>query len=109
LFVNRFLVRICLPFVDHPQDTVTPCLASHSGSDGEGGFSFSRGAYRSCSPTFFFDTVGAKKKVRKKETQRTFRRLRAATKGAAFGNCKLLKKFDQNFAIDSAWSPKTQV
>ena len=26
-----------------------------------------------------------------------FRRVRAATKGSAFGNRKLLKKFDQNF------------
>jgi len=26
-----------------------------------------------------------------------FRRLRTATKGSAFGNCKLLKKLEQNF------------
>jgi hypothetical protein len=37
-------------------------------------FSFPREAFRLCSPTFFFDTVGAKKKVHKKETPRSVSR-----------------------------------
>ncbi|MBE6621014.1 MAG: hypothetical protein E7625_06610 [Ruminococcaceae bacterium] len=48
-------------------------------------------------PTFSFGTRGAKEKVIKKKTPRTFRSLRRATKGSAFGNRKLLKKLDQNF------------
>jgi len=39
-----------------------------------------------------------KEKALQKETrQGECRTLRSATKGAAFGNCELLKKLDQNF------------
>jgi hypothetical protein len=53
---------------------------------------------------FFFSWSSRRKRKRTKKRSPlgAFRALRSATKGAAFGNCKLLKKFDQNFAIDKA-------
>ena len=47
---------------------------------------------------FFFGTTGAKKKLCKKKAPLWgFRRLRAATKGSAFGFRKPLKRLDLNF------------
>ncbi len=65
---------------------------------GASGKDYSLQVQQSLLPTFSFDTRGAKEKVIKKKTPRAFRALRSATKGAAFGFRKLLKKLDQNFS-----------
>jgi len=50
--------------------------------------------------TFLFDTIGAKRKVRKRETPiGEFRHLRVATSVSPPAHEKLLKKFYQNFSI----------
>ncbi len=50
------------------------------------------------SATFFFDHIGAKKKVRKKETQKKYFALCGARGGLrALHLRELLKKLDQNF------------
>ena len=51
------------------------------------------------SATFFFDTKGAKKKVRKKETPGFISRSAERDQGSAFGIRELLKKLDQNFCL----------
>jgi hypothetical protein len=59
---------------------------------------------------FSFDAKGTKEKAWQKENaERAFRALRSATKDAVFGYCDLLKKVDQNFAPDNAWSKTNAV
>jgi hypothetical protein len=59
-------------------------------------------------PLFSFGFGSRKrKKLSKKEKRRKgFRALRSATKGAALESRDLLKKVDQNFSFDNAWSKK---
>ena len=58
-----------------------------------------REAFRFCSSAFSFDTVGAKRKsLAKRKCQRTFHALRSVPRALPLTR-KLLKKFDQNFAI----------
>jgi hypothetical protein len=57
-------------------------------------------------PLFSFGFGSRKRtKLSKKEKRRKgFRALRSATKGAALESRDLLKKVDQNFSFDNAWS-----
>ena len=60
-------------------------------------------------PLFSLTPQAQRKKFAKKKRRKRFRALRSATKDAVFGNCDLLKKVDQNFAPDNAWSKTNAV
>jgi len=54
---------------------------------------------------FFFGEVGAKKKLTKRKGPGKEFRSCGSDQGSAFGNRKLLKKFDQNFQSWGRFTP----